>query len=152
MNQMKLVNLLLLFCLSLLLSLGLACSGTPENTADSGTNTTSSSVEKAASDNSAKASSAPVSEPLMSEAAHEVFTKKCSSCHGPDGHGIAAQGPDIRQAPSRSVADWEKYLREPQSVVPGSQKKTLAGVSDDDITAMAEYLADLTQHNPPPKQ
>lgn len=89
-------------------------------------------------------------EPVRPLAAQTVFERSCKSCHGPDGHGIAAVAPDLRRAPRRTSEEWEKYLRDPNSVHPNSRMPALESLTDEDYQAMAAYLADLTQHNPPP--
>lgn len=91
-------------------------------------------------------------EPVRPEAVQAVFERNCKLCHGPDGHGIAAIAPDVRRAPQRSAEAWEKYLRNPKSLYPNSQMPPLEGRSDEEIKAIAAYLADLTQHNPLPKE
>ncbi|HZS03376.1 MAG TPA: cytochrome c [Blastocatellia bacterium] len=88
----------------------------------------------------------------MMENVLAVYEKSCKQCHGPDGHGITAVAPDLRLSPRRSKEEWEKYLRDPKSVVPGTKKRAPGGLSDDDIEAVAGYLTDLTQHNPPPQK
>ena len=91
------------------------------------------------------------SEPVMTEAVQGVFERNCKLCHGPDGRGIAAVAPDIRRGPRRGPEDWEKYLRDPKSLHPNSKMPALTGASDEEFKAVAAYLADLTQHNPPPQ-
>ncbi len=91
-------------------------------------------------------------EPVRPEAVQAVFERSCKLCHGPDGHGIAAVAPDVRRAPQRSAEAWEKYLRNPKGLYPNSQMPPLEGSGDEEIRAIAAYLADLTQHNPPPKE
>jgi mono/diheme cytochrome c family protein len=91
-------------------------------------------------------------EPVRPEAVQAIFERNCKLCHGPDGSGIAAVAPDIRRAPQRSAEAWEQYLRSPKSLYPNSQMPSLEGASDEEIKAVAAYLADLTQHNPPPAQ
>jgi mono/diheme cytochrome c family protein len=89
-------------------------------------------------------------EPVMTLEAQSVFERSCKNCHGPDGHGIAAVAPDLRRSPRRSVEEWEKYLRDPNSVHPNSNMPAVESLTDEDYEAVAVYLADLTQHNPLP--
>jgi len=91
-------------------------------------------------------------EPVRPEAVQAVFERSCKLCHGPDGRGIIAVAPDVRRAPQRSAEAWEKYLRNPKSLYSNSQMPPLEGKGDEEIKAVAAYLADLTQHNPPPKE
>lgn len=91
-------------------------------------------------------------EPVRPEAVQAVFERSCKLCHGPDGRGIAAVAPDVRRAPQRSAEAWEQYLRNPKSVYSNSQMPPLEGKGEEEIKAIAAYLADLTQHNPPPKE
>jgi len=88
----------------------------------------------------------------MPEEVQSVFERSCKLCHGPDGHGIAAVGPDLRRSPRRSAEEWERYLRNPKSVDPNSKMPPTAGLSDEEFKAVAAYLADLTQHHPPPQE
>lgn len=121
-----------------------------------------SSVEAVAKDHSTsreaatKNPSAPGAtlhaEPIMTEAAHSAYEKSCAVCHGPDGHGITSIGSDLRTAPLRSAEEWDKYLRDPQSVTPGTKMPAPRGLSDEDYREMSLWLADLTQHNPPPQK
>lgn len=90
--------------------------------------------------------------PVMPEVVQTVFERNCKLCHGPDGHGIAAVAPDLRPAPRRSAEAWEKYLSDPRGVHPNSKMPATPGLSEAEIAAVAAYLADLTQHNPPPKE
>jgi len=90
--------------------------------------------------------------PLMTEEVQAAFARSCQECHGADGHGITAVAPDLRISPKRSVAEWEKYLRNPKSVDSKTTKAAPRGLSDEEIAALAAYLADLTQHNPPPQK
>jgi len=88
----------------------------------------------------------------MPEMVQAVFERSCKSCHAPDGHGIAAVAPDLRRAPRRTPEEWERYLRDPQSLHPSSKMPVPVGLSDVEFKAVAAYLADLTQHNPPPQE
>lgn len=98
------------------------------------------------------AAAGAVNEPLMTEEVQAAFARSCQECHGADGHGITAVAPDLRISPKRSVAEWEKYLRNPKSVDSKTTKAAPRGLSDEEIAALAAYLADLTQHNPPPQK
>ncbi len=85
----------------------------------------------------------------MPEKAQAVYDQSCKSCHGPDGHGINAVAPDLRPAPRRSMEDWIKYLKNPKSLHPESKMPAIPNLEDKDYEAIAAYLADLTQSNPP---
>lgn len=143
---------LLLLCA--LLSLA-ACTNPPEPKADPASPLPGTSVEKAAAPSAKKPGSPAAvleSEPLMTEEVHTAYVRSCQECHGADGHGIAAVAPDLRVSPKRSSEDWEKYLRNPKSIDPKATKAPMRGLSDDEVKAVAAYLADLTQHNPLPEK
>lgn len=145
------MKLSLICCLLIALSFFGACTKPPEPKAGDAMPAAGTSVENAAG--AAKTSGAAasvVNEPLMTEEVHTAFARSCQECHGADGHGITAVAPDLRVSPKRSVAEWEKYLRNPKSVDPKATKTAPRGLSDEEIAALAAYLADLTQHNPPP--
>ncbi len=164
MNQTTNPKLLPVFCLLAVTAFYSACATPPEakNTGFTGTTSTGVSVETAAREkatkeaavkNSTAPAAALAAEALMSEEANTGYSKSCQQCHGPDGHGIAALGTDLRLAPQRSVEAWEKYLRDPQSVDPQTTMIKPNGLTEEAYKAMAVYLADLTQHNqPPPKK
>ncbi len=143
----------LLLC-ALLLSLA-ACTKPPEPKAEPTSPPPDTSVEKAAAPSARKPGSPAAvleSEPLMTEEVHTAYVKNCQACHGADGHGLAAIAPDLRVSPRRSSDDWEKYLRNPKSIDPQATKAPMRGLSDDEVKAVAAYLADLTQHNPLPEK
>jgi mono/diheme cytochrome c family protein len=91
-------------------------------------------------------------EPVRPEAVQAVFERSCKLCHGPDGHGIAAVAPDLRRAPRRNAQDWEQYLRDPKSFYPDSPMHPAQEIGDEEIKAVAAYLAVLTQQNPLPRE
>jgi mono/diheme cytochrome c family protein len=88
----------------------------------------------------------------MSEVVHQVFERSCKRCHGPDGHGIAGVAPDLHRAPRRSAAEWERYLRDPKSRHPNSPMPAPVGLGDEELKAVAAYLANLTQANWSPRK
>ncbi|MFN7946475.1 MAG: cytochrome c [Blastocatellia bacterium] len=144
----------LMLLLGALLSLA-ACTHPPEPKAEPASPLPGTSVEKAAVPSAKKPGSPAAvleSEPLMTEEVHTAYVRSCRECHGADGHGIAAVAPDLRVSPKRSSEDWEKYLRNPKSIDPKATKAPMRGLSDDEVKAVAAYLADLTQHNPSPEK
>ena len=107
---------------------------------------------QAAPANDKSPAAAVAAEPLMDEATHKAYNKRCSKCHSPDGRGMAAlEVPDMRIAPKRSAEDWAKFLRDPKSVAPNTAMKPVKGITDEDIASLAEYLAQLTQNNAAPQ-
>lgn len=88
-------------------------------------------------------------EPVRSETVNRIFTRTCSGCHGPDGHGIAAVAPDLRRAKARSFAQWQHYLGQTAGH-PGAQMPPPTWLNVDEIDVMANYLVTLTQPNATP--
>jgi mono/diheme cytochrome c family protein len=149
-------TLLLSFCV-MFLGVLLACSRNAANNgannaagggdAGSGAATAPNTAPGAPGPSPAKPSDLEVVMPLE---AQTVFERSCKTCHGPDGHGIAAVAPDLRAAGRRTADEWVKYLRDPNSVHPNSRMPAIESLTDEDYQAVATYLADLTQHNAPP--
>lgn len=88
-------------------------------------------------------------EPVRSETVNRIYTRTCSACHGPDGHGIAAVAPDLRRAKARSFAQWQQYLGQTNGH-PGAQMPPPTWLNVDEIDVMANYLITLTQSNATP--
>jgi mono/diheme cytochrome c family protein len=88
-------------------------------------------------------------EPVRSETVNRIFTRTCSGCHGPDGHGIAAVAPDLRRAKARNFAQWQQYLGQTGGH-PGAQMPPPTWLNVDEIDVMANYLVTLTQPNTTP--
>lgn len=89
-------------------------------------------------------------EPVRSETVNRIFTRTCSACHGPDGHGIAAVAPDLRRANPRGFAQWQQYLGNTAAGHPGAQMPPPTWLNKDEIDVMANYLITLTQPNATP--
>lgn len=83
-------------------------------------------------------------EAFMPERVRIAVKRSCESCHGIDGHGIAGVAPALDRAIQRTLADWGKYLRESSRAHPVSQAPPL-WLDDDEIKAVAEYLAQINQ-------
>jgi mono/diheme cytochrome c family protein len=83
-------------------------------------------------------------EPFVSEQARHAFWRCCSSCHGPDGRGINAIGPDLRQARRRTSEEWERYLRDGSGAHPAGQPPPL-WMTGDELTAVARYVDFLSR-------
>lgn len=88
-------------------------------------------------------------EPVRSETINRIYTRTCSACHGPDGHGITAVAPDLRRAKARSFAQWQQYLGNTAGH-PGAQMPPPTWLNVDEIDVIANYLVTLTQPNATP--
>ncbi len=67
----------------------------------------------------------------------------CSACHVLKGTGSAA-GPDLTRAGARRDAEWfERFLKEPAAVKPGSVMPAYERLSAEELDALAKYLASL---------
>lgn len=78
-----------------------------------------------------------------SEGGKKVFMARCMGCHAINGVGGATRGPNLSNVGSRmDQPTLEKFIRDPQSVKPGSRMKALA-ISDREAAAAAAYLAEL---------
>ncbi|MBO0722807.1 MAG: cytochrome c [Blastocatellia bacterium] len=82
-------------------------------------------------------------EAFMPERVRIAVKRSCESCHGIDGHGIAGVAPALDRAIHRTLGGWGKYLRE-SSHHPVSQAPPI-WLDDDEIKAVAEYLAQINQ-------
>lgn len=82
-------------------------------------------------------------EPTLPEAVSRAYSRSCRSCHGPDGHGIAAVAPDLRRAKPRSFEQWKEYLTNPQTGHLGAQMPPPTWINTDEIEVMANYLVGL---------
>lgn len=81
----------------------------------------------------------PSIEPLMPEPVRRIFIRSCQSCHGPNGQGIAGVAPDLRRIRSRSIAEWDRFLRESARVHPVSAPAPL-WLTADEMKTMSAYL------------
>ena len=69
-------------------------------------------------------------------------SKHCSMCHAIGGKG-GKMGPDLSNIGSTQNAEWfEKFLKNPKSVKPDA-KMPAAKATDEEIAALANYLASL---------
>jgi mono/diheme cytochrome c family protein len=75
-----------------------------------------------------------------------IYVRSCASCHGPDGHGIAAVAPDLYRARYRSREEWEKYLRDSADAHPVGRPPPL-WLDEEERKDMAEYLESATRQN-----
>ena len=82
-------------------------------------------------------------EPTLPEAVSRAYSRSCRSCHGPDGHGIAAVAPDLRRAKPRRFEQWKEYLTNPQTGHPGAQMPPPTWINTDEIELMANHLVSL---------
>lgn len=80
-------------------------------------------------------------ETIMPENVREIYRRSCESCHGIDGRGIVGVAPGLLNPRRRSFDEWNKYLRDPQTVHPVGNMPPV-WMLDDEIRLMAEYLAD----------
>jgi cytochrome c len=85
-------------------------------------------------------------EGFMPEQVRIVFNRSCTSCHGPDGRGIAAIAPAFNRAKHRSAAEWDRYLRDSRHAHPVGHPPPL-WLDADEMKAMAAYLDSLTERN-----
>jgi mono/diheme cytochrome c family protein len=83
-------------------------------------------------------------EGFMPEQVRAIYRRSCQSCHGLDGRGIVGVAPDLKRVRYRGAAEWERYLRNPQSAHPVSRVPPV-WLDDNEIKVMAEYLFMLTQ-------
>ncbi len=79
-------------------------------------------------------------EPLMPIIVARAFERSCKSCHGPDGHGIAAIAPDLRKATTRTAEQWTQFLT---STHTGATVPPPTWLNADEIKAVADYLVSL---------
>jgi mono/diheme cytochrome c family protein len=85
-------------------------------------------------------------EDFMPERVRVTYVRSCASCHGPDGHGVAAVAPDLYRAKYRPREDWEKYLRDSTDAHPVIHPPPL-WLNEEEIKNMAEYLESVTRQN-----
>jgi mono/diheme cytochrome c family protein len=85
-------------------------------------------------------------EDFMPEQVRVIYVRSCASCHGPDGHGVAAVAPDLYRAKYRSREEWEKYLRDSADAHPVTHPPPL-WLNADEMKNMAEYLESATWQN-----
>ena len=85
-------------------------------------------------------------EDFMPERVRVIYVRSCASCHGPDGHGVAAVAPDLYRAKYRSREEWEKYLRDSADAHPVTHPPPL-WLNEDEMKNMAEYLESATWQN-----
>jgi mono/diheme cytochrome c family protein len=85
-------------------------------------------------------------EDFMPERVRVIYVRSCASCHGPDGHGVAAVAPDLYRAKYRSREEWEKYLRDSADAHPVTHPPPL-WLNADEMKNMAEYLESATWQN-----
>lgn len=77
------------------------------------------------------------------EGGKKVFMARCMRCHAINGVGGATRGPNLSNVGSRmDQPTLAKFVRDPQSVKPGSRMKALA-LSDKEADAVAAYLSEL---------
>jgi mono/diheme cytochrome c family protein len=85
-------------------------------------------------------------EDFMPERVRVIYVRSCASCHGPDGHGVAAVAPDLYRAKYRPREEWEKYLRDSAEAHPVTHPPPL-WLNEDEMKNMAEYLESVTWQN-----
>ena len=85
-------------------------------------------------------------EDFMPERVRAIYARSCASCHGPDGHGVAAVAPDLYRARYRSREEWEKYLRDSADAHPVTHPPPL-WLNEEEMKNMAEYLESATRKN-----
>jgi mono/diheme cytochrome c family protein len=85
-------------------------------------------------------------EDFMPEQVRVIYVRSCASCHGPDGHGVAAVAPDLYRAKYRPREEWEKYLRDSADAHPVTHPPPL-WLNEDEMKNMAEYLESATWQN-----
>ena len=85
-------------------------------------------------------------EDFMPEQVRVIYVRSCASCHGPDGHGVAAVAPDLYRAKYRPREEWEKYLRDSADAHPVTHPPPL-WLNEDEMKNMAEYLESATLQN-----
>jgi mono/diheme cytochrome c family protein len=85
-------------------------------------------------------------EDFMPEQVRVIYVRSCASCHGPDGHGVAAVAPDLYRAKYRPREEWEKYLRDSAEAHPVTHPPPL-WLNEDEMKNMAEYLESVTWQN-----
>jgi len=85
-------------------------------------------------------------EDFMPERVRVIYVRSCASCHGPDGHGVAAVAPDIYRARYRPREEWEKYLRNSADAHPVAHPPPL-WLNEEEMKIMAEFLESATRQN-----
>lgn len=79
---------------------------------------------------------------LMARGEKAYADKKCGVCHRIKGQGGKA-GPDLSDVGARRDAPWLKaFIKDPKAVNPKSKMMAFRG-SEDDLEALAAYLASL---------
>jgi mono/diheme cytochrome c family protein len=87
----------------------------------------------------------------------EVYTKKCASCHGKGGEGVASvakmlKAPisDLRGRPvnADTLAAWKKIIVDGKGKMPGKAKSKLTDAEIDSALAYTALLAKATSAKP----
>jgi mono/diheme cytochrome c family protein len=90
----------------------------------------------------AKAAASPIDPGLVAQGENLFQTYRCQGCHAMNGVGAHA-GPDLSHE-ARRHADlvWQvAHLKDPQKVHPGSAMPSQADLPEEDLKALAAYLA-----------
>lgn len=74
-----------------------------------------------------------------------IFKRSCESCHGYDGRGIAGIAPDMLRTFGHKAEEWESYFINSKGLHPGAQMPSTIWMSQDEIKAVANFLANLNE-------
>lgn len=95
-------------------------------------------------------------ETFMPDNIRSIFRRSCESCHGYDGHGIAGIAPNMLSRSERSAEEWVKYFSDltngTKSLHPGAQAPSAIWMNQDEIKAVAAFLADLNGRSAAPAE
>ncbi len=81
--------------------------------------------------------------PALAKGAAVYEAQGCSACHVLSGTGSAA-GPDLTRAGARRDEAWlKRFIKDPPAVQPGSSMPPYGDLSQDELEALAKYLAAL---------
>ncbi len=81
--------------------------------------------------------------PQFAEGRKLFETQGCSACHVVKGAGGLA-GPDLTRIGSRRNAQWiKRFIQNPSAVNPGSSMPPFKNLSEQELSALASYLASL---------
>lgn len=81
--------------------------------------------------------------PDLAKGAAVYEAQGCAACHVLKGTGTAA-GPDLTKVGAKRDQPWlKRFIKNPEAVVPGSAMLPFADLPDEDLDALAMYLASL---------
>jgi len=73
----------------------------------------------------------------------QPFTKKCAGCHGPNGEGKPAMKAPTLKGTSLEADQIAKHITKGESGSKAPHNKGIAGLSDEQAKALAEWVKSL---------